>query len=326
MSLSSHKQPLHICITGSAQGVGASAAKTLIGQGHVVYHACRTLERAQQAAALAGGGIPMECDLADLDSVQKFAKQLEQQAVRLDILCLNAGVAPYSKATQPRLTRQGTEECIGVNHIGHFLLANLLYPKLVADGGGRLVVTASSVHDPQGAGGSSQGVAATLGNLSGFGVNLIKNPNGPTMVNGSVVFNGMKCYKDSKLCNILFVKEAVKRFPDVQVRTFTPGFIPTTGLFQPMRDNAWWTAQALTWMGWLAGFAVDVNVGGDRLVYMALGSDNEIPNGSYFYGKGSGTTKETGFVPTPVSEEGSDESLAARLWDASHKVVQPWLE
>ena len=151
------------------------------------------------------------------------------------------------------------------------------------------------------------------------------------------VINDLRKHKDPLLfivrvrdeitaSSLVHTTEAVKRFPDVQVRSFTPGFIPTTGLFQPMRDNAWWTAQALTWMSWLAGFAVDVNVGGDRLVYMALGSDKEIPNGSYFYGKGTGTTKETGFVPTPVSKEGSDASLAMRLWDASHKLVQPWLD
>jgi NAD(P)-dependent dehydrogenase (short-subunit alcohol dehydrogenase family) len=240
-------------------------------------------------------------------------------------LCLNAGVAPYAKATTPRLTKQGFEECIGVNHLGHFLLANLLQDKL-QQGGGRLVVTASSVHDPEGPGGRARNVPpATLGDLSGLGINLQEHPDGPTMVDGSIIYNGMKCYKDSKLCNIVFVQEAVRRFPNLQVRTFTPGFIPTTGLFQPWRDQAWWSAQAVSWFAWLSGITVDVQVGGDRLVYMALSSDEEIPNGSYFCGKGSGTTKETGFVATPVSKEGSDEDLARRLWEKSSLIVKEWL-
>ena len=60
---------LNIAITGSSQGIGLSAAKTLIDQGHTVFHACRSEERAEIAREGAGGGIPMVCDLADLDSV-----------------------------------------------------------------------------------------------------------------------------------------------------------------------------------------------------------------------------------------------------------------
>jgi hypothetical protein len=79
-------------------------------------------------------------------------------------------------------------------------------------------------------------------------------------------------------------------------------------------------------MSWLGGLSVNVKVGGDRLVYMALSDDSVIPNASYFYGKGAGVTPETGFVATPVSKEGSDSSLAKQLWDKSYELVQPWMD
>lgn len=92
---------LHVAITGSSQGIGASAAKLLLTQGHVVYHACRSTERAEEAVRVAGGGLPMVCDLADLESVRSFAAELARAAPKLDVLCLNAAVAPSTKSEVP---------------------------------------------------------------------------------------------------------------------------------------------------------------------------------------------------------------------------------
>ena len=55
---------------------------------------------------------------------------------------------------------------VGINHFGHFYLNHLLLPK-VNKNGGKIVVTASSVHDPDSPGGA-QGIPATLGNLKGL--------------------------------------------------------------------------------------------------------------------------------------------------------------
>jgi NAD(P)-dependent dehydrogenase (short-subunit alcohol dehydrogenase family) len=121
------QQKLHICVTGSSQGIGLAATKHLVQEGHVVYHACHNEERAQAAVDAAGGGIPMVCNLADLNSIKSFAQRLGSTVPRLNVLCLNAGMAPSTKAINPKLTAQGNKECIGVNHLGHFLLANLLY-------------------------------------------------------------------------------------------------------------------------------------------------------------------------------------------------------
>ena len=314
---------LHIAITGSSQGIGLSAAKQLLSEGHTVYHACRSEERAEVARSESGGGIPMVCDLADLDSVRKFAADLKRSAPTLDVLCMNAAVAPSTKATTPKRTAQGFEEAIGTNHLGHFLLASLLVDHLSECGGaGRLVVTSSSVHDPDQPGGAVGGKGgATLGDLSGFGNTAL---NGPTMADGALEYDGSKVYKDSKLCNVLFCREAVKRWGDkVKIRSFSPGFIPSSGLFREPRNDNWLGATAFTFFAGLAGFAVPIDVGGDRLAYLATASDAQVPQGSYLSGPtgSKGFTREDGFTDGIFSKEGLDDAKAAKLWERSCEIV-----
>ena len=179
---------LHIAITGTSQGIGLDAAKRLIRDGHTVYHANRNSARSAEAAQQAGGGIPMVCDLASLESVRAFADVLSTKP--LDVLCLNAGIAPSTKAEAPETTADGFESCIGTNHLGHFLLANLLAPKV-----SRIVVTASSVHDPDQPGGAVGGKGgATLGDLSGLGP---LTTGGPTMVDGAIEYDGSTAARKS---------------------------------------------------------------------------------------------------------------------------------
>ena len=303
---------LHIAITGTSQGIGLDAAKRLIRDGHTVYHANRNSGRSAEAAQQAGGGIPMVCDLASLASVRQFADELSGK--ELDVLCLNAGIAPSTKAEAPDKTVDGFESCIGTNHLGHFLLANLLAPKV-----SRIVVTASSVHDPDQPGGAVGGKGgATLGDLSGLGPLA---PGGPTMVDGSIKYDGSKVYKDSKLCNVLFCREAKKRLPNVDVRSLNPGFIPTSGLFRAPREDNWLGATAFAFFAGLAGFAVPIDVGGERLAYVATSDD--VPPGAYLSAEtgSKAATYAEGFDDGLISPEGQNDELAARLWDRSRELV-----
>lgn len=328
------RRPLHIVVTGSSQGIGLVAARRLIQEGHIIYHACRNEERAREAVAAAGGGYPLVCDLSDLNSVKKFSRTVKEQVPRLDVLCLNAGIAPSAtSSTQSprRLTSQGFEPCIGINHIGHFLLVQLLYRKLAADGGGRLVVTASSVHDPALKAGQSGGKTATLGDMSGLGINLRENPSGATMVDGAVEYHGGKVYKDSKLCNILMTRHAAKVLPSsIRSVSFNPGFVPTTSLFDSLRRESYWKAQALTLMASLLGFSVPVEVAGQRLAYLATTPlPNTVPNGAYYSApvKSRAVTpaEHNAFDVTTVSKEAATDSVAEQLWEDSMKVVGEWL-
>ena len=171
-----------ILITGANSGIGLDAAQRMALRGHEVILACRTLEKAKGAAekikdSLASDAddavsanelikslrlVPMQCDLADLSSVGAFVNRLDG---KFDAVCYNAGLARNTEAKDVARTRQGFELTVGTNHLGHFYLNKLLVPRVAE--GGRIVVTASSVHDPDSAGGA-QGVPATLGQLEGF--------------------------------------------------------------------------------------------------------------------------------------------------------------
>jgi protochlorophyllide reductase len=197
--------------------------------------------------------IPMECDLADLSSIRAFAEQLPNRmkqpgsssssaaASFLDVVCYNAGISRNADASTPiERTRDGFESTVGINHFGHFYLHHCIAPYLRTTAAttaagtlpSRIVITASTVHDPTSPGGR-QGVPATLGQLQG----LEQLGRQCEMIDGGN-FNADKAYKDSKLCNILFARELQRRLDnddktkDISVNAFSPGLIVSTGLFR----------------------------------------------------------------------------------------------
>jgi hypothetical protein len=111
----SHKT---IVITGANSGIGFEACKRLVNRGHTVILACRTrakaqdtINRIQQDISFMNNGklIPAECDLADMISIQKFAHELSTTDTTIDTLCLNAGIARNTAATDCARTKDGFE-------------------------------------------------------------------------------------------------------------------------------------------------------------------------------------------------------------------------
>jgi protochlorophyllide reductase len=136
-----------IVITGANSGIGFEAAKKLAADGHTIVLACRSLEKATGAAerikatAIASSSlIPAECDLASLNSIRKFASEIGN--MNIDVLCLNAGLSMNTNDKEINRTEDGFELTVGINHLGHFYLSDLLLPKINKQSG-RIVVTAS---------------------------------------------------------------------------------------------------------------------------------------------------------------------------------------
>ena len=184
-----------ILITGSNSGIGLEAAKLLADKGHTLVLANRSKKKSMDAISAirsytsAGELYPMECNLASMKSIETFVRELPVKS--LDISCLNAGVTVNYDDMNIQRTEDGFELTVGTNHFGHFYLNHLLLSKINPNG--RIVVTASGVHDPDSPGGA-QGVTATLGNLEG----LEKYGRNCEMIDGKP-YNPDKAYKDSKV-------------------------------------------------------------------------------------------------------------------------------
>ena len=93
----------------------------------------------------------------------------------------------------------------------------------------------------------------------------------------------------------------------------------------PRADN-WLAATAFTTFAGLAGFAVPIEVGGDRLAFMATASDADVPPGSYLAGPtgSKGYTRADGFDDGIRSAEARDDDKAKRLWEISAAAVGWW--
>jgi protochlorophyllide reductase len=317
-----------LLLTGGNSGIGFEAAVRLCQAGHSLTLLCRDADAAEtaqrQLAERAGGGTAPAvavCDLGDLDSVRACGQTLLAQGQPIDTLVLNAGLQ-YAGAKTPRLTPQGHELTIAVNHLGHFLLAQQLTPLLLAGQVPRLVVTASEVHDPLTAGGKV-GSPAGLGDLAG-----LRAGQPVLMVDGSG-FDADKAYKDSKLCNVLFAREFARRMEaagtPLPVLSWSPGLV-----IPPTSEGGFWrySRQSNELGQRLFAFAArsvlrlteSVETAGALLAALCCDPAYAANGFSFHRNRVVGPGRWV-FEASATSAEGQDLELARRLWVASEGVV-----
>jgi NAD(P)-dependent dehydrogenase (short-subunit alcohol dehydrogenase family) len=131
-------------VTGGYSGLGIETVAALANAGAQVIVPARRPEVAR-AALDARGLTAVEVDaldLGDLASVSAFAERFLATERSIDILINDAAVmaAPLTRVGD------GWESQFAINHLGHYVLANLLWPALVADGGARVVALSSTGH------------------------------------------------------------------------------------------------------------------------------------------------------------------------------------
>lgn len=204
-----------VLITGSTSGIGQALALHLAQNGEKVLICSRSLEKVQQTVEdvkRVGEAQGFQLDLGDLSSVTKFCQTL---SVDVDVLVLNAGV----NLTGLEFSPQGFEKTFATNHLGHFLLTQMLLKQCKTLK--RIVVLSSGTHDPL----TQSGVPAPVYDLQHWAT--------PTSWTGSSV------YSSSKLANALYGLYLAKQLKIV-VTVYDPGFIGDTGLlkhlgvFQPV--------------------------------------------------------------------------------------------
>jgi len=128
-------------VTGANSGIGREVTRELAKRKGKVYMACRDMS----ACEIARKEIVLEsrnkyvycrkCDLASFKSIREFAENLKNKEQKVDVLINNAGVMNCRKS----LTEDGIESQLSVNHMGHFLLTNLLKPSLQEAGSSKVL-------------------------------------------------------------------------------------------------------------------------------------------------------------------------------------------
>ncbi|EFN82737.1 retinol dehydrogenase 14 isoform X2 [Harpegnathos saltator] len=138
-----------VIITGCTSGIGKETARNLAKRGAKVIMACRNTDNANQlkdeiVKETSNSNIVVhKLDLSSLQSIREFARQINREETRLDVLIHNAGTA---ETFQKKLTEDGLEMTMGTNHFGPFLLTHLLIDLLKRSKPSRIVVVASELY------------------------------------------------------------------------------------------------------------------------------------------------------------------------------------
>ncbi|MEL7034637.1 MAG: protochlorophyllide reductase [Cyanobacteria bacterium J06592_8] len=311
-----------VVITGASSGVGLHAANALAKKGWYVVMACRNFEKTEKAAQSLE--IPtdsytiMQLDLASLDSVRQFVNTFRESGKSLDALVCNAAVyLPLEK--EPLRSKDGYELSVATNHLGHFLLCNLMLEDLKHSGASqpRLIILGTVTANPKELGGKIPIPAPPdLGNMQGLEAGF-KAP--IAMIDGKKFKSG-KAYKDSKLCNVLTMRELHRRYHESTGIVFSslyPGCVATTALFRnhfPLFRTIFpWFQKNIT-----GGF-VSEELAGERVAMVVADPDY---NASGVYWSWGNRQKEgrKSFVQE-VSNEANDDNKAERLWELSYQLV-----
>ncbi|CAL5024681.1 unnamed protein product [Urochloa decumbens] len=310
-----------VVITGASSGLGLAAAKALAetGKWHVVM-ACRDFLKAAKAAKGAGmaeGSYTiMHLDLASLDSVRQFVESFRRSGMPLDSLVCNAAIYRPTART-PTFTADGYEMSVGVNHLGHFLLARLLLEDLQkSDYPSRRLIILGSITGNTNTLAGNIPPKAGLGDLRGLAGGLRGTQNGSAMIDGSDSFDGAKAYKDSKICNMLTMQELHRRYHEETGITFAslyPGCIATTGLFRehiPLFRLLFPPFQKFVTKGF-----VSEAESGKRLAQVV--SDPSLTKSGVYWS----WNKDSASFENQLSQEASDPEKARKLWEISEKLV-----
>ncbi|NJK41576.1 MAG: protochlorophyllide reductase, partial [Acaryochloridaceae cyanobacterium SU_2_1] len=257
-------------------------------------------------------------DLACFQSIHQFVKTLRDTGRSLDALVCNAAIyMPLLK--KPLRTVEGYELNVGTNHLGHFLLCNLLLEDLQRStfDQRRLIILGTVTANPKELGGKIPIPAPPdLGDMRGLEAGF----QAPiTMINGKK-FKPGKAYKDSKLCNMLTMRELHRRFhnsTDITFSALYPGCVATTGLFRdhfPLFRFLFPLFQRL-----ITGGFVTEETAGLRVAQVV--SDPLFGKSGVYWSWGNRQQAARQSFEQEISDEASDIAKAKRLWELSAGLV-----
>ncbi|KAH0456356.1 hypothetical protein IEQ34_014263 [Dendrobium chrysotoxum] len=309
----------NVVITGASSGLGLATAKALAetGKWNVVM-ACRDFLKAEKAAKSAGMAKEnysiMHLDLASLDSVRQFVSNFQRSGMPLDALVCNAAVY-FPTAGEPTYTADGFEMSVGVNHIGHFLLAReLLEDMKQSDYPSRRLIIVGSITGNTNTLAGNIPPKANLGDLRGLAGGL-NETTGSAMIDGGK-FDGAKAYKDSKVCNMLTMQEFHRRYHEetgISFASLYPGCIATTGLFR--EHIGLFRTLFPPFQKYITKGFVSEEEAGNRLAQVV--SDPSLTKSGVYWS----WNKNSASFENQLSQEASDVEKARKVWEMTEKLL-----
>ncbi len=238
-------------VTGATSGIGLETARALARRGATVVVLGRSIERCTATArALRDESHspvePLAVDLSVQAEVRRAAREFQERFARLDVLVNNAGAA-YLKREE---TADGIEKTWALNHLGYFLLTNLLLDLLKRSAPARVVNLASDAHR----------------SVKGIDFDDIQ---------AQKRYGTFRAYGISKLANVLFTRELARRLEGtgVTVNAMHPGLVATNFAAQGPRVLQW----IFRWFG------LSPEKGARTAIYLATAPEVEGVSGKYFY-------------------------------------------
>jgi NAD(P)-dependent dehydrogenase (short-subunit alcohol dehydrogenase family) len=276
-----------VVVTGGNSGIGLETVAELAAMGARVLLTARNADKGRAAVAAVSqrvretGSVQLVVfDLADLDSVRRGAAEILELAPRLDVLVNNAGLVLSERVE----TVDGYEATFAINHLGPFLLTNLLLEHVVASAPARVVTVASSAH------------ASARKGILFDDLQSVHH------------YRGMRVYGQSKLANILFTLELARRLEGsgVTANSLHPGTVRTG--YGADGDACGFLAFGIK----LASpFFLSPAKGARTSVYLASSPEVEGVSGKYF-------VKCAARQPKRWAQ---DEEAARRLWQVSEELT-----
>ena len=300
-------QGRHFMVTGASSGLGEETVRALSSAGAKVTMVARNSGKLNAAADRIRTSVPTSdlqtglVDLADLSSIRSYAEEYLQEAAPIDVLINNAGIMACPFMT----TKDGFEMQFGTNHLGHFLLTNLLMPAIRSGQNPRVINLSSAGH--------------THADVS------LNDPNFETSE-----YNAWESYGRSKSANIHFTRELVRRYGD-EIRSFAvhPGVILTElgrhltpELMEEMVERVKARSESSAEAKETGGLPFkSMEAGAATQVWAATTDDLEGNNGAYLgdckVGVEGGNPSENGYLPYIYNED-----TAKALWSLSEQMVQ----
>ncbi len=275
-----------VIITGGNSGIGLETAVGLARMGARTLITARDPGRASAAVAdirSRSGSSDVDAaifDLGSLASTRKGADELLERCERIDVLVNNAGVVLSDR----RETEDGLEMTFAVNHLGPFLLTQMLLDRIKQSAPARIVNVSSTAHRTA---------------RKGLDFDDLQSRNG---------YRGMQVYGETKLANILFTIELARRLEGtgVTVNALHPGTV-ATGYGRDGDTNGLLAFGVKI----ITPFILTAEKGARTSIYLASSPEVEGVTGQYF----------VRCKPSSTTAAARDADAARRLWDESERLV-----